>query len=210
MIQARQAMPRPGSIDPSATAVAVSQGAAGARPLDLGTVYREHAAQVSRWVRRLVGPDGDVEDVLHEVFLVVQRQLPGFRGEAKLSTWLHAITVRVVQSRRRKERWRRWLTLSFLHQEDEGDGDAPTPLQALERRRAAERTYQILDQLPESERSALILFELEGMTGEQIAAVTGSTVGSVWVRLHRARARFRAAFEAGERQSLADGEEVRS
>jgi DNA-directed RNA polymerase specialized sigma24 family protein len=52
-----------------------------------------------------------------------------------------------------------------------------------------------METLPESERSALILFELEGLSGEQIAAITGEAVGTIWVRLHRARARFRREFE---------------
>src|SRR5438552_1977251 len=64
---------------------------------DLGRAYRQHAADVSRWARRLGGPGVDAEDVLHEVFMVAQRRLPEFRGEAKLSTWLYAITLRVVQ-----------------------------------------------------------------------------------------------------------------
>ena len=72
-----------------------------------------------------------------------------------------------------------------------------------------ELTYQILETLPEAERSALILFELEGLTGEQIAAMTGDAVGAVWVRLHRARARFRKAFVRAE-ASFEDGQDDRS
>jgi RNA polymerase sigma-70 factor, ECF subfamily len=169
-----------------------------ALPLDLDRIYREHAAAVSVWVRRLLGPRGDVEDVLHEVFLVAQRRLPGFRGEAKISTWLYAITVRVVQSHRRKGsrfRWLRWLGMGGAVADQP---PAPTPLQALESRQALELTYQLLDQLPETERIALVLFELEGLSGEEIAAITGDAVGTIWVRLHRARARFRKAFVAWE------------
>jgi RNA polymerase sigma-70 factor (ECF subfamily) len=167
-------------------------------PLDLGRIYRAHAADVSRWARRLRGPGADVEDVLHEVFLVAHRRLGEFRGDAKISTWLYAITVRVVQDHRRKDRWRRWLRLARLAP---SDAPAPaTPLEAFESRRASEVTYQLLDALPEAERSALILFELEGLSGEQIAAITGEAVGTIWVRLHRARARFRDAYAGWERR----------
>lgn len=181
--------------------------AAVARPTDLAQIYRDHAADVSRWAQRLLGPGGDVDDVLHEVFLVAHRRLGEFRGEARITTWLYAITVRVVQDRRRKERVRRWFRLSRRHE----DASAPsTPLQVLEGRRAAELTYKILDTLPEADRSALILFELEGLTGEQIAAITGDALGTIWVRLHRARSRFRKAFEkaesAAERAPAADEE----
>jgi RNA polymerase sigma-70 factor (ECF subfamily) len=160
---------------------------------DAGQIYRDHAADVSRWVRRLLGPRGDAEDVMHEVFLVVHRRLPEWRGEAKMATWLYAITVRVVQDHRRRLRWSPWLR---LRQWLETDAVPPTtPLQALETRRSLELTYRLMDTLPETERTALILFELEGLSGEEIATITGEAVGTIWVRLHRARARFRRAFE---------------
>jgi RNA polymerase sigma-70 factor (ECF subfamily) len=170
----------------------------GPEALDLASIYRAYAADVSRWARRLRGPQHEIDDVLHEVFLVVQRRLPEFRGEARIGTWLYAITVRVVQEHRRRERWRKWLRLDRVFA---GEPAAPaTPLEAVEQRRATEITYRLLESLPEAERSALILFELEGLSGEEIAAVTGEAVGTIWVRLHRARARFRAAYLAGQRR----------
>jgi RNA polymerase sigma-70 factor (ECF subfamily) len=167
-------------------------------PLDLGEIYRAYAADVSRWARRLRGPGADVDDVLHEVFLVAQRRLAEFRGDARIGTWLYAITVRVVQEHRRRDRWRRWLRLDLLF--PEGLPAPSTPLEAFESRRAAEVTYQLLESLPEAERSALILFELEGLSGEEIAAITGEPVGNIWVRLHRARARFRKTYLAWEKR----------
>jgi RNA polymerase sigma-70 factor (ECF subfamily) len=182
---------------------AQADGAAGAGSgaVDLARLYRDHAADVTRWARRLQGPHGDVEDVLQEVFLVAHRRLPEWRGEARISTWLYAITVRVVQEQRRKGHWRRWLGLAPLAPE----APPPTPLEAVESRRATEVTYQLLDTLPEAERSALILFELEGLSGEQLAALTGEAVGTIWVRLHRARARFRKAYLAWEQRHRPEG-----
>ena len=170
--------------------------------LDLGRIYREHAGRVARWAERLLGPRGDVDDALHEVFLVAHRRLPEFRGEAEVTTWLYAITLRVVRDMRRKARWRRWLRLG-PEDSDHAPTQTPSPLQVLEGRRAAELTYAILDKLPEAERSALILFELEGLAGEEIAALTGEAVGTVFVRLHRARARFRKHLHATERETSA-------
>jgi RNA polymerase sigma-70 factor, ECF subfamily len=165
-----------------------------AAPLDLTHVYRAHAAEVTRWARRLLGPAGDVDDVLQEVFLVAHRRLPEWRGAAKISTWLYAITVRVVQEHRRKQRWLRWLGVGHLLPPP----PPTTPLEAVESRRASEVTYQLLDTLPEAERSALILFEMEELSGEEIATITGEPAGTIWVRLHRARARFRKAYLAWE------------
>jgi len=74
---------------------------------DLATVYRAHATDVLRWAARLAGPFLDPEDLMHDVFLVVRRRLPEFRGDAKITTWLYRITERVVRNARRRERFRR-------------------------------------------------------------------------------------------------------
>jgi RNA polymerase sigma-70 factor (ECF subfamily) len=163
--------------------------------LDLGEIYRVHAATVWRWARRLLGSDRDVEDVLHEVFLVAQRRLPDFVPHARVTTWLYAITVRVVQHRRRKDRWTRWWRGGPQDGAQDPPAQGPSPLEALEQRRTSELVYGILDSLRERDRTVLILFEMEGLTGAEIAAVTGQSLPSVWVRLHRARARFLEALD---------------
>jgi RNA polymerase sigma-70 factor, ECF subfamily len=168
-------------------------------PEDLGSIYQAYAETVSRWARRLAGTDLDLEDLLHDVFMVAQRRLPEFRGEAKITTWLFGITVRVVQNRRRRRRWRRWLSLGAGGARELA-ADGPTPLQALETRQAIDLTYALLEGLREADRTVLVLFELEGLSGQEIAAITGTSTASVWVRLHRARARLREAFLAWERR----------
>jgi RNA polymerase sigma-70 factor, ECF subfamily len=166
--------------------------------LDLGQIYRAHRPAVERWARRLLGPTGSdgADDAVHEVFLVAQRRLRDFRGDAHVTTWLYAITVRVVQTRRRKERWRRWWT----GRTEAAPAPAPDPHQQMESRRAAALVYGLLERLSDKDRSLLILFEIEGLSGEEIAAVTGRSVASVFVQLHRARARFLKAYEAWERR----------
>ena len=162
------------------------------------TVYRAHAKTVSRWARRLLGPGGDCEDVVQEVFLVVRRKLPAFDGRAEITTWLYEITVRVVQEWRRRRRWWWWVT---------GRGPSPSrgrartppelpgaeaqdPVSRLEERERVLLLYRVLDGLGEAYRTTFILFELEGLSGERIAEVTGVRLGTVWVRLTRARRIF--------------------
>lgn len=162
---------------------------------DLESVYRAHAGAVSRWAERLAGPGVDLEDVVHDVFLVVQRRLPEFRGDAKLTTWLYEITIRVVHQRRRSARWRRrlWPFAGGAAAEQ-----FPTPLEAVERRQSTALLYRFLDQLDDKYRTAIILFEVEGLSCDRIAAVTGTSVANVWARVSRGRAKLIAAFEAWE------------
>jgi len=146
----------------------------------------------------LLGPKDDYEDVVHDVFLVVGRQLPGFRGDAQITTWLYEITVRVVQNVRRRARWWSWVTgrgssPSRAHTGESFEGWSESTLDPEALFEARERTrllYQLLDELGEDQRTAFILFELEGLSGNQIAAVTGTNVATVWVRLSRARRKF--------------------
>jgi RNA polymerase sigma-70 factor, ECF subfamily len=159
--------------------------------VDLDLLYRAHARTVARWVSRLAGPNADVDDLVHETFLVVERRLSEFRDEGKVTTWLYRIAERVVWDARRREGFRRWFSRTrFVEIERALSSTQPTPVDALERRQSAESVYRILDRIPDKYRTVLILFELEEMSGEEIAALTGLKQATVWVHLHRARARF--------------------
>lgn len=177
---------------------------------DLATVYRLHADAVAGWARRMGGPEieGDIEDIVHEVFLVAQRRLPEWRGDAKITTWLYEVTLRIVSDRRRRGRWRRWLPGTHRPQPDAGRGrvddlarlpaDQPDALALLERHEANATLYRILDGIGEKYRTVIILFELEDLSGEQIAALTGTSVANVWIRLHRGRQKVMKRFLAWE------------
>jgi RNA polymerase sigma-70 factor (ECF subfamily) len=161
--------------------------------LDLAELYRQQGEVVSRWVKRLWGRQ-DAEDVLHEVFMVVQRRLPEFRGEAALTTWLYTITVRVVSGRRRRERLRRLLFARAVPELQVERTNTETPLAGALREQASSIVYTVLDKLSERDRTLLIMFELEGLPIAQIMAVLSITEDNAWVSLHRARARFRKAY----------------
>jgi len=169
--------------------------------LELEAIYREHSAAVSKWVRRLWGPRAtggsvDAEDLLQEVFLVVMRRLDTFRGDAALTTWLYGITVLVVNGRRRKERWRRWLWRRAEPElQLEHEPGAPAAQEDFERAEAVRLVYSVLDELSERDRTLLILFELERLPGAEVSLILRVSEANVWVALTRARARFKKAFE---------------
>jgi RNA polymerase sigma-70 factor (ECF subfamily) len=176
------------SIMPQRKDLLAGSGPGTAESID--AIYDRYAPQVERWARRLAGPQFDAEDLLHDIFLVVMRRRHEFRGEAKITTWLFRVTQQVVRWRRRNDAIRRWLW--GRHGQDMLDArtSVPTPLEEIERREQNLRLYAALDHLPEKYRTTLVLYALEGMSGEQIAELTDSEVGSVWVRLHRARAKL--------------------
>jgi RNA polymerase sigma-70 factor, ECF subfamily len=159
-------------------------------PLELGAIYEAHAARVASWAAQLGGPKLEAADLTHEVFLRVERELPSFRGQARLTTWLYGITANVVREHRRAASRRRLRHL--FGGRAQHSQRTPTPVEALERRQASALVYDVLDRMNDKYRSVMILFEIEGLSGEEIAELTGVKLDSVWVRLHRARAQFRA------------------
>lgn len=155
---------------------------------DLATLFAEHGQTVARWVRRLGGADIDVDDAVQEIFLVAHRRLRDFTVEARLKAWLFRTTAAIVRNHRRRRGWRRL----FRRDLDEVDlpSASPTPLEALEQSRAVAHTHRLLQRLPDKHRAVLVLFEVEGRSGEEIAGMMGCKLATVWVWLHRARARF--------------------
>ena len=176
--------------------------------LDVATVYGRHADDVARWARRLGGPRIDAEDIVHEVFLVVQRRFHEWRGDAQVTTWLYEITFRVVRERRSRGWWRRWSTGIIGGDSSGPDGDLaklpfdqPDALDLLQRREAAAALYGILDGIGEKYRTVIVLFELEEMSTEQMAELMDVKVVTVRVWLHRARADFLRLQQREERRT---------
>jgi RNA polymerase sigma-70 factor (ECF subfamily) len=172
-------------------------------------VYARHAQTVARWAARLGGPSADVEDITQEVFVVVNRRLGEFRGEARLSTWLFGITAKVAANERRRRKLRRWW-FRLVPSGDLGLERAPVTgegaVEQIETRERRALFYRALDRLSERHRRALVLFELEELSVDEVAAHLEMKPGAVRVLLHRARAAFLKSVVACElEEALARG-----
>src|SRR5262245_35836194 len=159
--------------------------------LSFETIYAQWFHDVSRWIRAFGGLDADLDDLAQEVFLIVRRQLPKFDGE-NLPGWLYRITQRTVRDYRRRAWYRRFLSKQHVEARPERESVAPEadPSEVLERREAERLLVQILAKMSETRRTAFILFEIEGYTGEEIATLEDVPVNTVWTRLHHARKEF--------------------
>jgi RNA polymerase sigma-70 factor (ECF subfamily) len=151
-------------------------------------LYENFEPMVERWVRRLVGPSAEVEDLVHDIFVVALRRRGEFRGEAKVSTWLFRITQLVVRKRRFRRRLRQVLDALHRSHEEAVVPPSPTPLEVLEERQRCRRLYAALDRLPDKYRTAIILCDIEGSGAEEVGQLLGLRANAVWVRVHRARA----------------------
>lgn len=155
--------------------------------LDFRAVYEAWFDPVCRWARALGGPGADVEDVAQEVFLVVRRKLPHFHAD-NLGGWLYRITAGKVRDARRLA-WVRHLIFGASAGDDRVE-EGPGPVELLERKDDERRLYRLLDQLSDKRRRVLVLAEIEGLSGDEIARLEGIPVATARTRLHHARRDF--------------------
>jgi RNA polymerase sigma-70 factor, ECF subfamily len=151
-------------------------------------LYEHYEPMVERWVRRLAGPGAEVEDLIHDVFVVALRRRGEFRGEAKVSTWLFRITHFVVCKRRFRLKCRRLLDVLHRTTVEAIAPPSPTPLELVEQRQQCVQLYAALDKLPDKYRTVIILCDIEGASADEAGQLLGLKPNAVWVRVHRARA----------------------
>ena len=151
-------------------------------------LYDEQFRFVWRSLRRIGVAESDVADAVQDVFVVVHRKLGDFEGKAKVTTWLFGICVRVASDRRRLAHARCELPTENV---ENARLEASTAVgNAFDARDARALLESILDRLPDEQRIVFTLFELEGLTGEEIAELLEVPVGTVRSRLRLARECF--------------------
>lgn len=157
-------------------------------------VHEAHADFVFRSLQRLGVRGADLEDVFQEVFLVVHRRLSSFDGSSAITTWLFGICLRVAAAHRRRAWFRREVPT-----EEPEDGEAPAserPDEAVAARQAQAIVRRVLDRMDLDRRAVFVMFELDQLPSEEIAAILGVPVGTVWSRLHVARKQFEKLLSA--------------
>jgi RNA polymerase sigma-70 factor (ECF subfamily) len=169
-------------------------------------IVREHQAMVFRTLLRLTGSREHLDDLAQDVFLRLYRALPGFRGEALVTTYLYRIAVNVAQDEWKRRRREDRATVSI----SEEAGESGTRLEdrlvhpgrnadeLMEEREFAEMVDTQLARLSHVERSVLVLYHQEERTYEQIAAALGLPIGTVRTHLHRGRKRLRERIAADQ------------
>ena len=142
--------------------------------------------------------------------MVVRRRLSSFDG-GNLAGWLYRITRRQVRDFRRRSWVRHIFTKRRLEEPDDLPHAGSTPAAALERKDDQRILHTILAKMREERRSAFVLFEIEGLSGEEIAHIQSVPVNTVWTRLFHARKEFFAlAAKYQKRTASAERTSARS
>ena len=183
---------------------------AGTRPVDLlveafregrpgafDAIVRAHQDRVYAFCARMLSDREDALDIAQEVFLSAYRNLPGFRGESSLSTWLLRIATNRCLNRIRQRTARAAREVSPGEPRDD---DAPfqppgkeedRPERMVETRETGRILEAAIAKLDEDSRLLLLLSDVEGFTYEELAAAAGIPLGTVKSKLHRARMALR-------------------
>ena len=141
---------------------------------------------------RMLADRGEAEEVAQEVFLRVHRSIREFRGEAKLSTWLYAITSRLCLNRLKSpSRARRVGEAALMRMAD----THPNPGATLEASEMEAAVHRAIGELDGDQRIVVVLRDLQGLAYEEIAAALDLPLGTVRSRLHRARMELKARLE---------------
>lgn len=168
-------------------------------------LVRRWEGPIYQLVLRMVGDRSEAEELSQEVFVTVFKAIDGFRGDAKLSTWLYRIAVNHCKNRIKYLGRRAHRRHDALDEERDGPaetgplpthGNVPGPEAAAVGRQSEALIQRALGSLDAEHRTLVVLRDVQGLTYEAIQDVTGLAEGTVKSRLHRARLALQHRYEA--------------
>ncbi|GAO01275.1 RNA polymerase sigma factor [Anaeromyxobacter sp. PSR-1] len=170
------------------------------RGLSIEALPERYGERIHRYLERLVGTT-DADDLAQDVFEKAQRAVGTFRGGSRVLTWLYRIATNAAIDRLRTAE--RNLEVA-LHDDEADPFDAARSAEAahersldgeLDRTRMRACILDVVEQLPTSQRAAILLGELRGFSDRELADALGVSLGAAKIRLHRARRALKAALE---------------
>lgn len=148
-------------------------------------IFQRHIRRIYQLAFRMTGDSALSEDCAQETFVRAFRNLHGFRGDAALATWLQRIAVTVTLNCLRSEKRFRERAVPV------SAGELPRGMEREARPFLRARIGRAVDTLPEDARLVLVLYDIEGYSHKEIAAMLSIGEGVSKTRLSRARARLR-------------------
>ncbi|MCF8044150.1 MAG: RNA polymerase sigma factor [Desulfarculaceae bacterium] len=176
------------------------------KPPDFWEIYHQYYQPVRSFIAAMIRDDWAADDLAQETFLSAKQNLASLREPGKLKSWLYRIARNKCLDHFRR-------ATASREQSDERAGEGPDLKQnlvqlQLERSEMSSCVQEKIGKLPEAYRTVLILFDLAGMSHQEIAEVLEEKEGTVKVRLHRARKALKellareCTFEKDERNVL--------
>jgi len=160
---------------------------------DFDEIVRTHRQAIYRVARRIVRTHEEADEVTQETFVRAWRALPGFRGEARLSTWLVRIAINTARSMPRSR-----VETEPVAEAERLPDPAGGPDALWETRAARARVRAAVRALPPRQREVVALKVFSDMTYEDVAKAMGLTAGAVKAHLHQAVGNLRRRLRGDE------------
>ncbi|UCG13405.1 MAG: sigma-70 family RNA polymerase sigma factor [Deltaproteobacteria bacterium] len=160
-------------------------------------LMQKYERGIYNYTYRMLGSEVEAEDLTQDVFVAAFRNMRGFRGESRFSTWLYRIALNQTRNRI-KYLSRRSLFGRWAGTRDSGKGataeraetiadGAPSPEQWTIAKELAGQVQQCLNRLPHQARQILVLRDVQGLSYQELGEILSLNPGTVKSRLHRAR-----------------------
>lgn len=160
-------------------------------------IVLRYKSRVYNYIRRMVATAQDAEDLTQETFIRAYTSIHSFQSRASLNTWLYRIATNLCIDYGRRARRTQGLTTSLTADDDSEEPDVQIPDVAFDpqrlllNRELGARLDQALRELPEKLRTAVLLYDIEGLPYEEISSIVGCPLGTVKSRIFNGRASLR-------------------
>jgi RNA polymerase sigma-70 factor (ECF subfamily) len=172
-------------------------------------IVEKYHGKVFQLVYRYLGDYDEACDITQDTFVRAYSAWGEFRGESQIYTWLYRIAINLCHNQQKKLQRRRRVERASLDCPNDSDtgssstqwnsrevaDERPLPLQVLESHEMRLRLQEALRELPENYRTVIVLRDIEGLSYEEIARITDSTLEAIKSRLFRARGAIRRLME---------------
>lgn len=170
-----------------------------------GTLTRRYQNRLFNVAHRILGNAEEAEEVVQDTLLKAHSSLESFRKQSSFSSWIFRITNNVCVDRLRARRRKNFFNILSFNAKShydaetenivEGVGqiadDTPNPLEEMDIEEEGQMVLKALAKLPEVQRTVLVLHDIEGFIYQDIAEITGTSIGTVRSRLHYGRLKIR-------------------
>lgn len=164
----------------------------------LEQLYEAHATKVYNLALQYVQNSEDAQEITQDVFLTIHQQISAFRGEATLSTWIHRITINksldFLKAKKRKKRLGFFSVFTAANEPHHFDH----PGVLMENKEETERIFSFINELPENQKTALILQKIEQKSTVEVAEIMELTPKAVESLLQRARMNLSKKLKGSE------------